>query len=74
MRLKIVLFATLSALAGPVDAQTAPTPAPGPDPIKALVARLDFAQYKNTILGLTKFGDRREGTDRNRAAIDWIEA
>jgi hypothetical protein len=23
---------------------------------------------------LTAFGDRREGTDRNRAAIDWIEA
>ena len=74
MRLEIVLFATLSALAGPVDAQTASASAPAPDPIKTLVARLDFAQYKNTILGLTKFGDRREGTDRNRAAIDWIEA
>ena len=23
---------------------------------------------------MTQFGDRRQGTDRNRAAIDWIEA
>jgi hypothetical protein len=30
--------------------------------------------YKATIKSLTKFGDRRQGTDRNRAAIDWIEA
>src|SRR5207244_3059999 len=27
-----------------------------------------------TIKGLTVFGDRRQGTDRNRAAVDWIEA
>jgi hypothetical protein len=44
------------------------------DPIKALVDRLDLERYKATIKGLTAFGDRREGTDRNRAAIDWIEA
>jgi len=44
------------------------------DPIKTLVGRLDLAKYKATIRGLTKFGDRRQGTDRNRAAIDWIEA
>jgi hypothetical protein len=42
--------------------------------IRPLVARLDLARYKATILGLTKFGDRRQGTDRNRAAVDWIEA
>jgi len=29
---------------------------------------------KATIKGLTQFGDRLHGTDRNRAAIDWIEA
>src|SRR5206468_7996930 len=28
---------------------------------------------KATIKGLTQFGDRREGTERNRRAIDWIE-
>jgi hypothetical protein len=31
-------------------------------------------KFKATIKGLTQFGDRRQGTDRNRAAIDWIEA
>src|SRR5687768_2758939 len=44
------------------------------DTIKTLVDRLDLERYKSTIKGLTAFGDRREGTDRNRAAIDWIEA
>jgi hypothetical protein len=39
-----------------------------------LVNRLDLERYKATIKGLTQFGDRRQGTDRNRAAIDWIEA
>jgi hypothetical protein len=44
------------------------------DPVKTLVGRLDLQRYKAAIRGLTKFGDRRQGTDRNRAAIDWIEA
>ncbi|HWE43379.1 MAG TPA: M20/M25/M40 family metallo-hydrolase [Gemmatimonadaceae bacterium] len=66
----------------PVAAQT-PAPAPVPaaaaddsayDPIAAMVARLDLERYKATVKGLTSFGDRRQGTDRNRAAIDWIEA
>ena len=39
-----------------------------------LVSRLNLTQYKATIKGLTQFGDRRQGTDRNRAAVDWIEA
>jgi hypothetical protein len=52
-----------------VDAPKAP-----PDPIANMVGRLDLEKYKATINGLTKFGDRRQGTDRNRAAIDWIEA
>jgi len=42
--------------------------------IKTLVDRLEFDKYKATIKGLTQFGDRRQGTDRNRAAVDWIEA
>ena len=50
--------------------QAAPATA---DPIKTLVGRLDLEHYKSTIKGLTQFGDRREGTDRNRAAIAWIE-
>jgi hypothetical protein len=44
------------------------------DPVQTLVSRLELQRYKTTIRGLTKFGDRRQGTDRNRAAIDWIEA
>ena len=44
------------------------------DPVAVLVGRLNLESYKATIKGLTQFGDRREGTDRNRAAIDWIEA
>src|ERR1043166_9607573 len=44
------------------------------DPVAQLVARLDLERYKATIKGLTNFGDRRQGTDRNRAAVDWIEA
>jgi hypothetical protein len=42
--------------------------------IATMVARLDLEKYKATIKGLTQFGDRRQGTDRNRAAVDWIEA
>jgi hypothetical protein len=51
-----------------------PAEAAPEDPIRVLVGRLDLERYKGTIKGLTAFGDRRQGTDRNRAAIDWIEA
>ncbi|HEY6830145.1 MAG TPA: M20/M25/M40 family metallo-hydrolase [Gemmatimonadaceae bacterium] len=44
------------------------------DPVHIMVDRLDLEKYKATIKGLTQFGDRRQGTDRNRAAVDWIEA
>ncbi|HEY4839999.1 MAG TPA: M20/M25/M40 family metallo-hydrolase [Candidatus Acidoferrales bacterium] len=54
-------------------AQTPAVPAVE-DPIKIIVGRLDLEKYKTTIKGLTQFGDRRQGTDRNRAAVDWIEA
>ena len=43
------------------------------DPIAALVSRLELDRYKETIRGLTQFGDRRQGTERNRRAVDWIE-
>jgi len=48
--------------------------AAAPDPVAQLVARLDLERYKAAIKGLTQFGDRRQGTDRNRAAVTWIEA
>ncbi len=44
------------------------------DPVGAMVGRLDLESYKATLKALTRFGDRQEGTDRNRAAVDWIEA
>jgi hypothetical protein len=44
------------------------------DPVSVLVSRLDLERYKATIKGLTQFGDRRQGTKRNRDAVDWIEA
>src|ERR1043166_2268092 len=46
---------------------------PADDPVRVLVGRLDLERYKAMIKNLTEFGDRRQGTDRNRAAIDWIE-
>src|SRR4051812_29628337 len=49
--------------------------APAADPnITDVVARLDLEKYKATVKGLTQFGDRRQGTKRNRDAVDWIEA
>ncbi len=49
--------------------------APKPDPvITKMVEGLTLDRYKATIKGLTQFGDRRQGTDRNSKAVDWIEA
>ncbi len=64
----------LAALAMPAVAPAQGDSATAPEPIAQLVARLDLERYKATIKGLTNFGDRRQGTDRNRAAVDWIEA
>ena len=64
------LFAiSLLCSAIPAQAQTALAD----DPIKALIGRLDLEKYKAVIKGLTQFGDRQQGTDRNQAALDWIE-
>ncbi len=64
----------VAALAIPTLALAQADSAKAPDLIPQLVARLDLERYKATIKGLTRFGDRRQGTDRNRAAVDWIEA
>ena len=73
-----VAFTSVSARqqtppAAPPTAAPVPVPAPE-DPIKTMVGRLDLEKYKATIEGLTHFGDRRQGTERNRQALDWIEA
>jgi acetylornithine deacetylase/succinyl-diaminopimelate desuccinylase-like protein len=41
--------------------------------VQQIVARLDFDSYKNLVKGLTQFGDREQGTERNARAVDWIE-
>jgi hypothetical protein len=83
MRRLVPLLAALSlapTLGAPSFAQEVPAfprfaqPDTAFDPIREMVGRLDLERYKATIKGLTQFGDRRQGTDRNRAAIDWIEA
>ena len=60
----ILAGASHVALAQPTDAD---------DPIADLVSRLELETYKSTLKGLTQFGDRRQGTSRNAAAVDWIE-
>lgn len=71
------MLCALSALAvlgsRPLTAAEASVSSPD-DPAAQLVARLGLDRYKATIKGLTRFGDRRQGTDRNRAAVDWIES
>ena len=41
--------------------------------VQTLVGRLELGRYKSTIEALSRFGDRRQGTRRNRDAVDWIE-
>src|SRR5260221_4201606 len=65
----IILATTIPALSAAAAGETEAKPA---DPVVALVGRLDLEKYKATIKGLTRFDDRRHGTDRNRDAIDWI--
>ena len=73
MRRLLASFALL-ALASATEAQNTAAPADSVDPIRDMVARLELEKYKATIKGLTQFGDRRQGTKRNRDAVDWIEA
>jgi hypothetical protein len=73
------VMALCVSLAFAIPIASAQTPAPvsaaaPADPIAALVGQLDLEKYKATVKGLTKFGDRRQGTQRNRQALDWIEA
>ena len=58
----------------PPRAQAPAPAAAASDQVRTLVSRLDLERYKATVKGLTQFGDRRQGTERNRKAVDWIEA
>ncbi len=78
-RLAVVATTLLLGAASAATAQqSGARPPAAPDPQDAmtrkLLARLDLEKYKATIKGLTQFGDRRQGTERNRKAVDWIEA
>jgi hypothetical protein len=59
----------LVAAVGP-SAQTTKVPS---DPVRAIVDRLELERYKAHIKGLSRFGDRMQGTPRNRDAINWLE-
>lgn len=78
LRLSLAALAVTTAPATAVaQGNVLPTPViavDSADPVSVLVSRLDLARYKATIKGLTNFGDRRQGTKRNRDAVDWIEA
>jgi hypothetical protein len=69
----LVLLAVLATPALGQRGAGAPAADSAPDPIATMVGRLDLERYKATIKGLTQFGDRRQGTERNRRAVDWIE-
>ncbi len=72
--LVVAVVTVVAAVEAPALAQRARPAAAPPDPVATVVARLDLERYKATIKALTKFGDRRQGTDRNRQALDWIDA
>ena len=59
-----------SLLTACLSAQTVNAPS---DSVRTVVGRLELERYKAHIKGLTQFGDRMQGTQRNRDAIDWIE-
>jgi len=77
MRKSLLTLAAVGALVSgaTVSTQQAPAALTQPvDPIRELVGHLELGRYKETIRGLAQFGDRQQGTKRNRDAIDWIEA
>src|SRR2546422_8523825 len=64
-----LLVGTLVLAAG-LSAQRANSPA---DPVRTVVGRLELVRYKAHIKGLLQFGDRMQGTERNRGAIAWLD-
>ena len=75
MPLRVITGATVALAAMLAAAASAQPASITPNAVTtSLVGRLDLERYKATIKGLTAFGDRLEGTERNRRAVDWIEA
>jgi hypothetical protein len=69
----VVVLASCGPSTDSTTAERSGAPQVNSADIGTLAGRLDLERYKATIKGLTQFGDRLHGTDRNRAAIDWIE-
>jgi hypothetical protein len=72
----LIALATLSVLStcGGNDAGPAAPETPDEATIATLVGRLDLDRFKANILALSQFGDRTQGTQGNRDAMDWIDA
>ena len=70
----VLMLATATSAIAQQAASAKPAEDPQDAMARKLLARLDVEKYKATIKGLTQFGDRRQGTKRNRDAVDWIEA
>ena len=66
--MRFLLGTLVFAVGGSAQTVNAPS-----DPVRTVVGRLELERYKAHIKGLTQFGDRMQGTQRNRDAIDWIE-
>src|ERR1700689_2480540 len=64
------LFETFVLLAVGLSPQPPAVPS---DPVRVIVNRLELERYKAHIKGLSRFGDRMQGTPRNRDAVDWLE-
>ncbi len=74
IRATFLLAASALLTAIPAPGQTLSAVPSAVDPVRVMVGRLDLERYKAILRGLQQFGDRRQGTSRNRAAVDWIEA
>src|SRR5438094_9258399 len=63
-------FIGILILVSIVSGQTANPPS---EAVRTVVGRLQLDRFKAHIKGLAQFGDRMQGSDGNRKAIDWLE-
>src|SRR5690242_13729127 len=63
-------FVGILLLVAAVSAQTTSAPS---EQIKTVVGRLNLDRFKAHVKGISQFGDRQQGSDGNRKAIDWLE-
>ena len=63
-------FIGILILVAVVSGQTTTAPS---EPVSTVVGRLSLDRFKSHIKGLAQFGDRMQGSEGNRKAIDWLE-